>query len=235
MYAGVITVAFGLLMLVALPPVPEKVKRGFNEKERELAALRSREAHNEPNAAIAWRRLLDLFKDPKIYFLGKVHSSLLQNTFALLTLLVVLYCCTNCSLACFGNFLPIIIKALGYSSITAQVYTIPVYVCTAASLLIFGSFSDHLKKRGFLLCIAFLVASVGWLILLLSHSQRLSFAGTFLVGIGTYPCIGLSLAWMNSNIIGFTQRYALIAILSYVDLSLLPLNEESVKKFRSFC
>ena len=84
--------------------------------------------------------------------------------------------------------------------------TIPVYVCVAVSTITIGTLSDRLRMRGFFLMFAFTVAAAGWLILIVSKSHNLSFAGCFLIGMGTFPTVTVLQAWANSNIIGFTKR-----------------------------
>lgn len=85
--------------------------------------------------------------------------------------------------------------------------TIPVFVCAAVALLVFRSLSDHFKRRGLFLVTVFAIAALGYLLLLVGNSsQRPSFAATFLVGIGTYPCVVITLAWVNSNFICYTRR-----------------------------
>ena len=56
--------------------------------------------------------------------------------------------------------------------------------------------------------IAYAITAVGWIILLVAGIERkkLAFGGTFVIAIGTYPTVILSLGWLNSNIIGFTKR-----------------------------
>lgn len=116
----------------------------------------------------------------------------------------------NISLTSFTGFLPVILKGLGYSAVQTQLYTIPVYVCTAVFLIIVCVASDKIKKRGIFLVLAFVVAAAGWLILLLSTSEHLSYAGCFLVGMGTYPQVVLIQSWMSVNIIGYTKRYVVL-------------------------
>jgi hypothetical protein len=84
--------------------------------------------------------------------------------------------------------------------------TIPVYVCIAVYTVGISIASDRLKMRGLFLILSFGIAASGWLILIVSTSHKLSYAGTFLIGIGTYPTIVCTQAWANSNIIGFTKR-----------------------------
>lgn len=116
------------------------------------------------------------------------------------------YCMMNVSLAASSSFLPLIIRSFGYSSSKTQLLTIPVYTCSAISTLFFGCLSDRLKRRGILLVLCFTIAAVGWIVLVASELTALSYAGTFLVGIGTYPTVVLIQSWQNSNVIGYTKR-----------------------------
>ena len=54
--------------MVLLPPVPEKVKRGFTEQEKKIAKRRTIEAYNVPGTGIHPKHLRSLAKDPKVYF-----------------------------------------------------------------------------------------------------------------------------------------------------------------------
>jgi MFS family permease len=112
----------------------------------------------------------------------------------------------NISLTAFSSFLPLIIKSFGYGSLKAQLLTVPVFICAGLSTLVIGFISDKMKRRGILLILGFATAAVGWIILIISKSTGLSYAGTFLVGAGTYPTVVLIQSWQNSNVIGYTKR-----------------------------
>jgi hypothetical protein len=122
--------------------------------------------------------------------------------------------CVNASLAAFGAYLPIVLETFHFSSLTTQLMLIPIYACAAVSSIVTCTASDHFKLRGVFLISSFTVAGLGWLILLLDKSYKLSFGGTFLIGIGTYPGVILVLSWANSNFVGFTKRYE--SIVSYL-------------------
>jgi hypothetical protein len=100
-----------------------------------------------------------------------------------------------------------VLKTLNFSSLATQLMLVPIYACAAISSITICIASDRLRVRGLFLASSFVVAGVGWLVLLLDKSYKLSFGGTFLIGIGTYPCVILVLSWANSNFIGFTKRY----------------------------
>lgn len=56
-----------------LPPVPEKIRWFFSEKEKEIAIRRSRQAFNVPHSKLSPTHLLLVLKDPKIWFYGMLH------------------------------------------------------------------------------------------------------------------------------------------------------------------
>lgn len=117
------------------------------------------------------------------------------------------YSMMNISLTSFSGFLPVILRGLHYSSVRTQLLTIPVYVCIAITLILTGIASDKTKRRGVYLAGSFALAAAGWLMLLISKNRRLSYAGCFLVGMGTFPQVILIQSWMNVNVIGYTKRY----------------------------
>jgi hypothetical protein len=68
------SIAYGSIIFILLPPVPEKLKWGFTSEQKDIAIRRSREAYNIIDAKINPRQLLALLKDPKIYFYGTFSS-----------------------------------------------------------------------------------------------------------------------------------------------------------------
>lgn len=203
------SVGMGFVVLLLLPSTPEKSGWAFSEEEKQIAMRRTREAYNVAYAKIQPRQLIAVIRDPKAWFYGKKQSMLywMGHNAHICCLAAFAYSCTNISLACFSSFLPIMIKLLDYSTLRTQLMTIPVYVVTGVFTIGICTFSDRIRKRGIFLIVSFLLAAVGWLILIVSESKHLSFAGTFLIGMGTYPTVVLIQTWMNTNIIGFTKRY----------------------------
>lgn len=122
----------------------------------------------------------------------------------------IIYGCLNASLAAFAGFLPVILQSFGYDSLHTQLLVVPIYVCAATAILIFAFISDRFRMRGILLIVSFCMAATGWIMIIVSQSRELSFAATFLVGMGSYPLVIISVAWVNNNVIGFTKRHATI-------------------------
>ncbi|KAJ5595467.1 uncharacterized protein N7459_001675 [Penicillium hispanicum] len=181
--------------MILLPPVPERVRWLFTEQEKQIAIRRSKQAFNTPHSGFQLKQLRAVLTDHKIWFYG------------------FLYCMTNVSLSGFSSFLPVILETFGYGTLTTQVLTIPVYVATAVSTIAFAYTSDKLRKRGYFLTASFALAGLGWLLLLVSKSQRLSLAACFLTGMGTFPTVALIQAWQTSNVIGYTKRAGALAFL----------------------
>ncbi|KIW34299.1 uncharacterized protein PV07_01086 [Cladophialophora immunda] len=195
---GVVSVAWGFVVLLMLPPLPEQVRWGFTEEEKALARRRTIEGYNEPNAQIKPKQILAIFKDRRTY------------------LYIIFYSCTNLSLACFSSFLPVILRSFGYSQLQTQALTIPVFFCAAVSAVGTSLASDRLQQRAHVLLACFVSMGMGWLILICSKSQHLSFAGCFFIGIGTYPSIIIGQVWLNNNTPGFTKRAAALGVLGTV-------------------
>jgi hypothetical protein len=141
-----------------------------------------------------------------------VVSTLLSDIAILIRREVALYMFANANLSSFSTFLPIILRTLHYSALNTQIMTIPIYICAAIATVILAIASDRLRLRGVFVAGSFATAGVGWLMLLIDKSYKVSLAGTFLIGMGTYPCIVLLLSWANSNCVGFTKRYSNTAI-----------------------
>lgn len=77
--SGVITITYGFVVLFLLPPVPEKVKWGFSQEQKEIARRRTLEAYNVEDAKIHPKHILLIAKDPKIYFYGMFTRVFYEN------------------------------------------------------------------------------------------------------------------------------------------------------------
>lgn len=72
---GVVSVGWGFVIIALLPPLPDQVRWGFNEKEKALAKQRQIEAYNDPSAKIRPKKVLEIFKDRRYYLYGKFFDS----------------------------------------------------------------------------------------------------------------------------------------------------------------
>jgi len=194
-HSGVMSVFSGFIIFFLLPGSPEKLGRGFTAAEKEIALRRYREGYNvEGDTNVRGSQILKVLKDP--------HS----------WMYTAIFCCTNVSLAAFGNFLPVLTKEFGFSILNTSLMTVPVWFFTAIAVVVMGNVSDRLKQRGWLLMLCFATAAVGYILLLARPPQGVKYAATFLIGAGTYPTNVLLQTWYASNMIGYTKRATITAI-----------------------
>jgi len=193
---GLMSVFSGFIIFFLLPRSPEKLKRNFTAHEKEIALRRYREGYNvQGDTKIRGKQVIRTLKDPHTW------------------MYIAIYCCTNVSLAAFGNFLPLLVKTFGFSTLDTSLLTIPVWFFTACATIVAGFVSDHLKQRGWILMLCFAMAAIGYAILLGQPPQAVKFFATFLMGAGTYPTVPLIQTWYASNMIGYTKRATVTALL----------------------
>ncbi|KAJ2963133.1 hypothetical protein NQZ79_g1797 [Umbelopsis isabellina] len=196
---GIMSVGFSLIVWLLLPPVPEKVHFGFTSDEKRIAISRSVQAFNTIDAKINKAHIRAIFKRPFIYFM------------------IIAYSGTIVALSSLTNFLPSIIQGMGYSSVNAQLMTVPVYAVAFVSTIFFGRLSDRLQIRGPLVVCLTTVALVGYIILL---AVRTSVVGRYIalciIAVGIYPSVPIVLTWTNVNIIGYTRRATAAAAVNMI-------------------
>jgi sugar phosphate permease len=195
---GCFSIGIGLIAFALLPPVPERVKFGLSPKEKDIAIQRSIEAYNTLDAKINVKKILPVFKKPVIWGL--------MGTYA----------CLNFTMGSLSSFMPSMIKGMGYTSVDAQLMSVPVYTIGFVSTLFFGILSDRLKIRGYFILGLMSIILVGYIIIVAVHTPNVRYAGICIAAFGFYPCIPLTLAWMNNSVIGYTQRATAIAVINMV-------------------
>ncbi|KAK3987285.1 putative transporter [Cladorrhinum sp. PSN332] len=191
---GVVSVGFGVLILFLLPTTPERVKWGFSKEEKKIAMRRTEEAFNVPNAKPNSAQFFAALRDPKTWFY------------------TVLNACASISQGVWSNFLPVLLRQIGYTANETQLMSIPVYAVAGVCAIAVGILSDRRGNRGWFAMGAFALTAAGWLILMFSKNRQLSYAGTYLVGAGSSPTVILVLAWINNNIGGYTKKASVLGI-----------------------
>lgn len=87
----------------------------------------------------------------------------------------------------YSLFLPTIIKALGYTATTAQLFTVPPNIAAFLLVLISAGFSDRLRARGPFMLGGCLLAIIGYVMLIVAKRPAVSYGGTFFVAAGVFP------------------------------------------------
>ncbi|KAL5355877.1 major facilitator superfamily domain-containing protein [Aspergillus floccosus] len=116
-------------------------------------------------------------------------------------------CVNICSFG-FSTFLPTIIKAFGYGSVTTQLLTVPVYIWASAFYLVIAHFSDRVRMRAAFMVPLCLVTAVGYALLLgvaVDARGPLYFA-TFVCVTGIYCVVGLGVSWNANSHAGYYKR-----------------------------
>lgn len=108
-----------------------------------------------------------------------------------------------------GNFfLPTILRELGWTSVRAQVMTIPVYLVAASLSLGIAYTSDALRHRSGFIMLGILLASIGYAILL--GQQTLSVAvkyfATYLIVGGGYVAQPMCMGWLAVQMGGHYKK-----------------------------
>jgi sugar phosphate permease len=124
----------------------------------------------------------------------------------------IVYMGADGALYAFSLFLPSIIKELGFSSVKAQLLSVPPYAAAAISTILVGWAADKTNQRGIWNILCGVIGSIGFIMLLVAESPGLSYTGTFLGAVGIYPCIPNTVAWMANNVEGVYKRVISLAV-----------------------
>ncbi|EAU82040.2 hypothetical protein CC1G_09642 [Coprinopsis cinerea okayama7 len=109
-------------------------------------------------------------------------------------------------------FLPTIVKAMGYTNEKSQLMSVPPYVAGCIATILGGLFADRAKQRGLFMMGFCVIAIIGFVMLISSHSPAAQYVGTFFTVCGIYPNVPLGVAWNGNNIGGATKRAVGIAM-----------------------
>lgn len=91
---------------------------------------------------------------------------------------------------------------LGYSSIRAQLLSVPPYAAAAIVTVSIGFIADRTRQRGICNIGTSILGIVGFAMLLGCESPGGRYAGTFLGAMGIYPGIANTISWASNNIEG---------------------------------
>lgn len=186
---GIATVLVGILSFWMVHDFPDEA-RFLSDADR-IRVLRRLKADKQSSAEH------EEFK--MIYFWASVKD---WKTW----LSAVIYMGCVSPLYAFSLFLPSIINELGYSSIQAQLLSVPPYAVACIFTIFIGWLADRTGQRGLCNIVVSLFGVLGFAMLLGSTSGALSYAGTFLAALGIYPCIANTISWMSNNTEGVYKR-----------------------------
>jgi hypothetical protein len=89
------------------------------------------------------------------------------------------------------------------------------YILACLMVLLSAFISDRYKCRGYVNAFNYFLAVIGFIVLETSETPVVRYVGTFLVAMGAFPGIAISIAWNSNNIRGSpTKRAVGIALQS---------------------
>ncbi|KAB5554848.1 major facilitator superfamily transporter [Coniochaeta sp. 2T2.1] len=188
---GVLTCLFAILAWFLLPAGPGSAwflkadERAFAaERIRQDSALFVQHEYGEDGVEtdrLSKRDIIETAKDWKLWFV------------------LVFNICASVPTQAFSVFLPLVLKALGYSSLGANLMSIPPYVCGAVGLWIFAWNSDRVKERGYHIVASIGIGVIGLVVTVTSHTQSGKYAGLCVLLFGCYVSAPLTIAWLSGN------------------------------------
>jgi len=182
---GIPAILLGVVALYYLPDRPESPRSAkfFTEEERALQIARmNRYSSRSTPGTVNKKHVMEALTDWRVYLGG------------------VMYFGFNTALASTNAFLPTILQTLGYSNANAQLLTVPPYACAGLMLLAVSWCSDHYNQRGIFIAACSVLVAVGYILLDTVLHNGVRYFAVFCVVSGTYPCIGLTIAWYTHNL-----------------------------------
>ncbi|GME39302.1 putative permease of the major facilitator superfamily [Neofusicoccum parvum] len=195
---GAPTVLFAPVVFFCLPDHPSMAKF-LTEDEKTQAVERMQTVDHTAKSKLKWSQVTAGLTDYKPY----VHT--------------LMHFCCNYSFAGLSNFLPTIVRDMGYSSVNAQGLTAPAYfvaflLCVAAAYM-----SDRYGKRGFIVAGFAAVGAAGYLVLVVVRDEQRTgprYAGIWLAACGVFPALSINITWLLNNQGGDSKRGAGLAVLA---------------------
>lgn len=192
---GIPTVILAILVFLLLPDSPRKAK-WLNEEEQSLLTSQLTSGHVDIDVdRFDSQQFWGCFTDYKTYLYMLSYFGILTPTTAIALLV------------------PRIVKDLGFVNTTAMLLCAPPFAIGLVFNLLVAWNSDRVMERGFHVMGATFITFVGFLILVLSESKWVQYAGVCFGAIGSTAAIAPSLSWSNNNLIGSTKSATSTALI----------------------
>lgn len=187
---GAATVLIAIFAAFYTPDWPQTSKF-LTEEERGL--LLARLAADTPDATMNhWNKktAMRVFGDVKIWLGALMYLGIVTTTYST------------------SLFIPTILKQLGWTSVRAQVMSIPIYLAAAAVTLTGAIFSDRLKHRFGFILLGCGLSIVGYAILLATPYVPIGarYFALYLLSCGCWLAQPITVVWLNNNLGGHYKR-----------------------------
>ncbi|PLB52498.1 high-affinity nicotinic acid transporter [Aspergillus steynii IBT 23096] len=167
----------------------------LNSEEKAMVRLRyEMDPHWGVDDEFSWSDVAKTFIDPKFYAF------------------VVFQFPVDISLYGFTTFLPSIIEGMGYTSVRANLLTVPVYAWGLLWFLGVGYMSDRTGNRGYWIGGPLLALIIGYAILIGVETVGVRYFACFITVMGIYPTTGMSLMWLSDNVARHFKRATMVGM-----------------------
>ncbi|ORX94249.1 MFS general substrate transporter [Basidiobolus meristosporus CBS 931.73] len=184
---GLATILVGIITWFYLPNYPHQAK-WLTESERELAEARlSQDFTNLSESKFDRSQFTNAVKSYKTW------------------MYMFMYVGVNTPVYSISLFLPTIVRGLGFSSLTAQLFTCPPYFLAFLFTLATSYHSDRTKERGYHLILQAGVGIVGLVLMSTMTELKARYAAACVAAMGVFSCVPVLLSWVTNNVIGATK------------------------------
>ncbi|KAI9737320.1 MAG: hypothetical protein M1835_003286 [Candelina submexicana] len=191
---GLITVLFGIASKFLIPDWPEQAR--FLTREEK---------------ALTKRRLLHDVGGAQMNSLNKYSLKIIMTDWKIWTGTTI-YLCVAISSYSTAFFIPTILTKFGYSSVLAQVNTIPIYVVATVVTLSCAWLSDRLRHRYGFTIAGVVLATIGYLMLIKQGGKKgglprgVRLLACYFVVVGVYIVQPITIVWLANNMGGHYKR-----------------------------
>nr|OQO15450.1 hypothetical protein B0A51_16239 [Rachicladosporium sp. CCFEE 5018] len=187
---GALTVIVACIFFFVIPDFPEEAKwLTSEEKTYVVARLRADQGRSARERPITGKDILGVLSDYKVIVAGFMYFGLIVPAYG------------------YAYFAPTIIKTFGYSPIQTQLHSVPPWAVAFAWAMFLATMSDAARHRWAFAVASILIGIAGFAILLAVHDNRsVQYAALFLVTMGTYSAMPITICWFNQNLGGHHRR-----------------------------
>ncbi|KAG5352825.1 hypothetical protein C0989_000276 [Termitomyces sp. Mn162] len=194
---GLFTVLFGLSSFFTLPHSPPRA-RFLNEEEKEYVVARLRETGatglDDEADKFSWREIWQTLTLPHVWMIA------------------VAFFFDGTLIYALGYFTPSILSGLGYTTVDAQLYSVPPFATAFVVSIIVSYLSDRYGARGIVTIFSGVLATIGFAMFYASQSPHVKYGSLFMSITGAYNGAPALSTWNANNTAPYTRRATAIAI-----------------------